>query len=199
MSEEGKKSLNLEFHPLTSNRWPDLESLFGKHGACGGCWCMWWRLPRSEFMRNRGEENRKALKSIVDSGRIPGILAYIQDQPVGWCAVAPRETFATLERSRILKRVDSEPVWSVVCFFVAKAFRHKGISTRLLEEAVDYVRKQGGKIVEGYPVEPKTGHKPDPFVYTGLAAAFCKVGFVEITRRSETRPIMRYVISGSNI
>ena len=155
---------------------------------------MWWRLPRSEFMRRRGEENRKALKGLVDSGKIPGILAYLHDQPVGWCAVAARETFPSLERSRVLKRVDDQYVWSIVCFFVAKPFRNKGISTRLLNAAVQYVRQQGGQIVEGYPNDPKKGPKPDPFVFTGLVSAFRKAGFTEVIRRSETRPIMRYVV-----
>jgi len=194
LAQKEEEISGLKFHPLTSDRWGDLEKLFGKHGACGGCWCMWWRLPRSEFMRQRGEGNKKALKGVVDSGRTPGILAYLQDQPVGWCAVAPRETFPILERSRILRRVDDQHVWSVVCFFVAKPLRHKGISTRLLKAAVNHVRKQGGRIVEGYPNEPKKRWKPDPFVYTGLASAFRKVGFIEIIRRSETRPVMRYVI-----
>ena len=184
----------LKFHQLTPERWVDLEKLFGQHGATGGCWCMWWRLPRSEFMQQRGEGNKKAFKKIIDSGKVPGILAYVEGQPVGWCAVAPRETFPKLGRSRILKRVDDKPVWSVVCFFIAKKSRRKGISERLLKAAVDYVRKQGGKIVEGYPVEPKKGWTPDPFAYTGLASAFRKVGFVEVIRRSETRPVMRYMI-----
>jgi GNAT superfamily N-acetyltransferase len=187
-------SLNLEFHPLTSERWAELEKLFGKHGASGGCWCMWWRLTRSEFLKKRGEENRKALKQIVDSGEIPGILAYANGEPVGWCSVAPREAYAALERSRVLKRVDDKPVWSVVCFFVAKNFRHKGVSVALLKAAIEHVKKRGGKIIEGYPVEPKKGYTPDPFAYTGLASAFRKVGFKEILRPSETRPIMRYVI-----
>jgi GNAT superfamily N-acetyltransferase len=190
------KISGLEFYPLTRDRWVDFEKLFGQHGACGGCWCMWWRLSQSEFMQQRGEANKKALKGIVDSGIVPGILAYAEGQPVGWCAVALRETLPRLERSRILKRVDDKPVWSVVCFFVAKAFRGKGVSVGLLEAAVDYVRKQGGRIVEGYPVEPKKGWAPDPFVYTGLASAFRKVGFAEVIRRSETRPIMRYILKG---
>jgi hypothetical protein len=139
---------DLEFHPLTSGRWTDLEKLFGPRGACGGCWCMWWRLSRSQFMRQRGEENKKALKNIVDSGNIPGIIAYLKEQPIGWCAVAPREAYSSLERSRLLKRVDDKPVWSVVCFFVAKPFRHKGLTVRLLEAAVDYVRSNKGAILE---------------------------------------------------
>jgi GNAT superfamily N-acetyltransferase len=183
----------LEFHPLTREKWADVEKLFGQRGACGGCWCMSWRLARSDFVRQRGEMNRKALEGLVDSGKVPGILAYSEGQPIGWCAVAPREAFPRLERSRILSRVDDKPVWSVVCFFVAKAFRGKGVSVRLLGAAVDYVRGQGGKIVEGYPVEPKKDWRPpDPFVYTGLASAFRKAGFLEVIRRSETRPVMRH-------
>ena len=114
---------NIEFYPLTPERWADLERLFGEQGACGGCWCMWWRLKCSDFMRQRGELNRNALKKIVDSGGVPGILAYVDGEAVGWCAVAPREAYPALERSRVLKRVDDKPVWSVVCFFVAKPFR----------------------------------------------------------------------------
>jgi GNAT superfamily N-acetyltransferase len=192
--QNGFEGEGLEFHSLTPERWVDLEKLFGQHGAYGGCWCMWWRLPRSEFMRNRGERNKETFKNIVDSGKIPGILAYLKSQPVGWCAVAPRKTFPKLERSRILKRVDDKTVWSVVCFFIAKAFRRKGISVELLKAAVNYATEQGAKIVEGYPVEPKKDRTPDTFAYTGLASAFRKVGFVEVIRRSETRPIMRYMI-----
>jgi GNAT superfamily N-acetyltransferase len=185
------KTSKLDFHPLTSERWCDIEKLFGKRGACGGCWCMFWRLDRTEFMQQRGEANRKAFKSLVDSGVVPGILAYSNGEPVGWCAVAPRESFLRLENSRALKRIDDKPVWSVVCFFVAKPFRKSGISIRLLEAAVDYMKQQGGKILEGYPTEPQKNW-PDPFVYTGLVSAFKKAGFVEVARRSKSRPIMRY-------
>jgi GNAT superfamily N-acetyltransferase len=185
---------DLEFYPLTPERWADLEKLFGKRGACGGCWCMWWRLKRSEFELQKGEGNRRAMKRVVDSGEIPGILAYAKSQPIAWCSVAPREAYPALGRSRTLKRVDDEPVWSIVCFFVAKQFRGKGITGKLLRAAIEHVRKQGGNIVEGYPVEPKEGRIPDAFAYMGLASAFRKAGFVEVVRRSETRPIMRHVI-----
>jgi GNAT superfamily N-acetyltransferase len=194
MSSKDDQIPGLEFHPLTPDRWSDLAKLFGEHGASGGCWCMWWRSSRSQFIQQKGEGNKRALKTIVDSGNIPGILAYSEDQPIGWCAVAPREAYPMLERSRLLKRIDDKPVWSVVCFFTAKKLRHKGLTVKLLKTAVDYARKRGGKIVEGYPVEPKKGQTPDPFAYTGVASAFSKAGFVEVLRRSETRRIMRYVI-----
>lgn len=155
---------------------------------------MWWRLKRSEFEKQKGERNRKAMKKIVDSGEVPGLLAYASGQPIAWCSVAPREAFSALERSRILKRIDNQPVWSVVCFFVAKPFRHKGITIKLLRASVEYAKKQGARIVEGYPVEPKKPWMPDVFAWTGFASAFRKVGFMEVLRRSETRPIMRYFI-----
>jgi GNAT superfamily N-acetyltransferase len=134
------------------------------------------------------------MKKIVNSGEVPGIMAYVQDQPVAWCSIGPREVFPRLERSRILKRVDQHPVWSVVCFVVAKPFRRTGVSTKLLRAAVQFAQEQGAKIVEGYPVEPKKAIMPDLFAYHGLASTFRKVGFVEVARRSATRPIMRYYI-----
>jgi GNAT superfamily N-acetyltransferase len=186
---------SLAFHPLTPDRWHDLETLFGERGACGGCWCMWWRLKRSQFNQQKGDGNKRAFKKIIASGAVPGILAYVDDQPVGWCALAPRETYPVLENSRILQRVDDAPVWSITCFFVAKPFRRKGISVALLRAAAEYAGKRGAKTVEGYPVEPKPGKMADAFVWSGLASAFRQAGFVEVLRRSATRPIMRREIS----
>jgi GNAT superfamily N-acetyltransferase len=167
----------LGFAPLTAVRWDDLEELFGERGASGGCWCMWWRLKRSEYEQQKGEGNRLALKEIVDSSEIPSILAYdAEGQPVGWCSVAPREHFPVLERSRVLKRIDDKPVWSIVCLFVGKPLRRKGLTVALIKAAVEYVRESGGKIVEGYPVEPRKDRMPDVFAWTGLARRSGKPG-----------------------
>jgi hypothetical protein len=184
----------LKFRTVTPSTWNDLERLFGPRGACCGCWCMYWRLPHSQYDAQQGEPNHLEMHALVDSGKIPGILAYRDDNPVGWCSIAPREEFSTLARSRILKPVDDQPVWSVVCFFVARAERHQGLTIELLKESVRFAASQGARIVEGYPVEPKEGKSPDTFVYTGLASAFLKAGFREVARRSATRPIMRYFI-----
>lgn len=184
----------MEFYPLTRDRWPDFEALFGEHGAVGGCWCMWWKIKRSEFERQKGPGNKEAMKSIVASGEVPGILAYVDGKPVGWCAVAEREKYPVLDRSRILKRVDDTPVYAITCFFVAKGYRQQGMMSGLLRAAVSYVKEAGGKVVEGFPVEPRKASMPDTFAWTGFASAFAKAGFVEVLRRSETRPIMRYYI-----
>jgi len=123
----------------------------------------------AQWMRQRGRGNMKALKALVDSGEVPGILAYADGQAIGWCSVAPREVFHRLERSRTLKRIDDRPVWSVVCFFVAKPFRRQGVSTQLLKAAMDYAKGKGAKIIEGYPSR-SNGKRPDPLVYTGLVS-----------------------------
>jgi GNAT superfamily N-acetyltransferase len=131
---------------------------------------------------------------LVKAGRIPGILAYDSDIPIGWCSVAPREEFPRLAGSRILKPVDDQSVWSIVCLFVAKEYRKYGISLHLIKEAVRFVKKQGGKIVEGYAIEPKKDTMPDVFAFHGFYSTYLKAGFKEVARRSETRPMMRYII-----
>jgi GNAT superfamily N-acetyltransferase len=186
-----RNSTTFVCHPLTPARWADFETLFGERGACGGCWCTFWRQPRSAYERNKGAGNRRFMLNVVESGQPPGILGYLGSEPVGWCAVAPREDYPSLERSRILKPVDDTPVWSISCLFVRKDQRKKGLSVQLLKAAVEHVKRQGGTVVEGYPVEPKTPSVPDAFVWHGLASAFRKAGFRECARRSATRPIMR--------
>ena len=176
----------LEFQPLTAARWPDLETLFGVRRACGGCWCMWWRVPRAQFARQKGEENRHAFYALVTAGEPPGLLAYAVDQPIAGCAVAPRDVYPALDRSRILKRVDDAPVWSVTCLFVARPFRRRGVTVRLLEPAVAYAGARGARIVEGYPVEPKQPNLPAAFAWTGIASAFHQAGSPR--RRAARRP-----------
>lgn len=157
---------------------------------------MWWKLTRSQFARQQGPGNRRAFRRLVTSGEPPGLLAYHRGTPVGWCAVAPREAYPALERSRVLGRIDDQAVWSVVCFFVARPFRRQGLTVALLRAAIAYAKRRGAALVEGYPVAPRSGKMPDAFAYTGLVPAFREAGFVEVSRRSPTRPIMRCALSG---
>jgi GNAT superfamily N-acetyltransferase len=187
--------LNLEIHPLTSERWDDLELLFGSHGADGGCWCMFFRLPHKQFTAQQGDENRAAFKHLVEDGPAPGLIAYVEGNPAGWVAVAPRGEYGRLSRSRILKPLDQQEVWSVVCFFIGKAYRKRGVSTQLLKAAVIFAAERGAKIIEGYPVDLTDRQYPDAFAYHGTLSSFLEAGFVEVARRSPTRPMMRYLIS----
>lgn len=185
---------SFEFYPLTPLRWQDLETLFGPRGATGGCWCMFFRLKQSEFDQQKGEGNRQALRTIVESGDVPGILAYDDGKPVGWCALAPRSAYSRLARSRLFQPVDEQPVWSIVCFFIARTHRRKRLTVALLGAAIDYARQHGAHILEGYPVDPSSASSPDVFAYTGTLSAFLRAGFQEVARRSPTRPVMRYFI-----
>ncbi len=184
----------LTFRPLTPETWSDFETLFGANGACGGCWCRWWQLPNKQFEAQKGAGNRQAMRAVVEGGAVPGLLAYAGEVPLGWVAMEPRVAYGRLTRSKILRPVDDEEVWSVVCQFVAKGYRQRGVSTQLLRAAADYVGEQGGRIVEGYAVEPKKSPMPAAFAYHGLAAAFRAAGYTEVARRSETRPIMRKAV-----
>lgn len=182
----------LEYHPLTPERWRDLETLFGKSGAWGGCWCMWWRLSAAEFGEQHGAQNRITMRDIVQEGRVPGILLYKEAQPVGWCSIAPRDEFPRLNRSPLLRPVDEEPVLSIVCFYVARAFRHQGIGGKLLEAALAYGEELGASVLEGYPLDTDRKDYPAPSAWTGFLPAFEKAGFQEVLRRKVTRPIVRY-------
>ena len=189
-----KVKSNYSFYPVTKENWKDFENLFGEKGACAGCWCMYWRLRRKEYDNLRGTGTKKKMKGLINKGIVPGILAYDDKQPIGWCSVAPREDFLVLDNSRVLKRIDEKPVWSIVCFYINKNYRKKGITIELINAVKKYVKDNKGTIIEGYPVEPKTGKTADVFAWTGLASAFRKAGFKEVERRSETRPIMRFVL-----
>ncbi|HEU5347829.1 MAG TPA: GNAT family N-acetyltransferase, partial [Ktedonobacterales bacterium] len=169
-------------------------------GAYGGCWCMFWRIPRAQFgpqCANDGAGNKAALHEVVISGDVPGLLAYADGKPVGWCAVAPREVFTALERSPTRRRIDDQPVWSITCFYVARGWRRKGVSTALVNAAVQHVRRQGGTMLEAYPTLNEPGMKPptNSAAYMGLSEVFRDAGFVEVARRANTRHItMRYAI-----
>jgi GNAT superfamily N-acetyltransferase len=184
----------LEFQPLTPGRWDDFVRLFGRHGAYGGCWCMWWRETHGEFEKRQGQGNRRAMKKIVGSGEVPGILAYAAGEPAGWISIAPREKFPALERSRTLKRLDDLPVWSIVCFFVGMEYRNKGIAVPLIRAAVAYAARQGARVVEAYPTLPKKGRLAPVSVYMGILSIFERAGFVECARPSKRKAVMRFLI-----
>jgi GNAT superfamily N-acetyltransferase len=157
---------------------------------------MLWRLPRKQFELQKGAGNKLAMKSVVDSGEVPGVLAYHNTKAIGWCAIAPRTSFPALSRSRILRPIDDRPCWSVACLFVDKSYRKKGVSTELLRAATEYAKSQGAEVVEGYPVEPKSEKDiPPVFAWTGIPRAFIRAGFKEVARHAPTRPIMRLELS----
>ena len=180
----------LEVQALTPDRWPDLETLFGRSGAWGGCWCMWFRMRSSEAQKSTSAKNKTALKALVDADQPPGLLAYVNGEVAGWVSLDRRERFPHLEHSRKLKRIDAEPVWSIVCFVVGRRFRRQGLMAALLNAAVDYAGKQGARIVEAYPLE-STREQTGFDGFSGIASTFRKAGFAEVKRVSEKQLMMR--------
>jgi GNAT superfamily N-acetyltransferase len=154
---------------------------------------MHWKLRGKAFEDAKGYTTRQMHKSIIDAGTVTGLLAYMNGEVVGWVAVEPRNAYDKLAHSRVLRPIDDQDVWSVTCFYVARKHRRKGITVSLLKATVEHVRGQGGKIVEGYPVDTLKD-MPAPFVYTGTASAYQQAGFKEVARNSPTRPIFRFVI-----
>jgi GNAT superfamily N-acetyltransferase len=155
---------------------------------------MWFRVTQAEFSRgarDRGRKNRRAMRSLVREGKVPGLLAYLDGRPVGWVSVAPREEFGRIERSPSTRPVDDRPAWSIVCFYIDRHHRGEGVASALLEGAVEHARRQGARIVEGYPIDPKEGRVPNAEGYYGLVSMFERAGFTEAARRSRRRPVMR--------
>lgn len=179
---------DLEFHPVTRERLADLEWFSQAHGRFRYCSCMRWRMTSSEFKRSDKHDRVAALESLVRQGIPVGVLAYASGEPVGWCSVAPRETYAALERYRALARVDDTPVWSVVCFFVDRRYRRRGVTLGLLRAAVEYARSMGAEVIEGSPVEPGS----HVYTYMGSPSLFRQAGFRDVTPAGRSRMVMRY-------
>jgi GNAT superfamily N-acetyltransferase len=184
----------LIFHPVTPDRWTDVEALFGKNGGCAGCWCQFFKLPNAQFRSGLGSSNRAAFRRSVMRGEVPGLLAYTGDEPVGWVAVEPRARFKRLASSRILPVVDERPTWSIPCFFVPRGWRGQGVAGGLLAAAVAHARASGAPAVEGYPVD-STRTLDAPSLYHGAFSTFVKAGFAEVARKSKTRPLVRLELS----
>jgi hypothetical protein len=192
--------MSLSFHPVTPDRWPDLDRLFTESpadhsGNPSRCWCMEFRRPRSEWEANLGDGNRTALREIVDSGAPPGILAYDGDEPVGWCSISPRPTLPSLEDRGQYRNFQNPSVWVAACFYIRNDHRGQGVMLSLLQAAVEHVRDNGGSVVEGYPFDPETMSVENPAQdsrFMGFASVFREAGFVEVARGPEGRPVMRY-------
>ena len=187
--------MKLTLQPLTPERWPDLEALFAARGCAQArqCWCMYYReTGRGSELGGaaRAAAHRKGLKALVDGGRPPGLIGYRGGEPVGWVALGPREDFAKLARSPVMKPVDDQPVWSVICFVVPAAHRGQGVARALLDGAKAWARRQGATLLEGYPMD-KAGRAGDDTMWFGTRSMFEQAGFGEVARRKPERPVMR--------
>lgn len=188
--------MKLTVRPLTPERWPDLEALFNAKGCsvARGCWCMFYRRSGAQGPLRSGttaaQANRADLKKLVNNGNPPGLIGYQGKVPVGWVSLGPREDYAKLKRSPVMKPVDEKPVWSIICFVVPSEHRGQGVARALLDGAIAYAKKQGATLLEAYPVD-KPGRSPDDFMWFGAKSMYDDAGFEEVARRKPQRPVVR--------
>ena len=180
----------IEIHPLTADRWADFDKLFGPRGAYAGCWCMWPRLRSKDWSASRAAGRKDAMRDIVESGEPPGLLAYVEGEPVGWVALDRRERLAHFEYSRRLKQLERpQGLWSIVCFVIDKEHRRQGLMSRLLEAALDHARQRCARVVEAYPIDPQ-GDLKSYHGFTGIASVFQQAGFMKVGG-TESDPVVR--------
>jgi GNAT superfamily N-acetyltransferase len=192
MQEIGMK---LTVRPLTPELWPQLEDLFGRSGASNGCWCMYWRLGPAYRERPR-ERNRAALRTLAKRGPPPGLLAFDGGLAVGWCQLTPRAALPWLDRARLLRRVDDEPVWSLSCFYIRRGYRRRGVTSALIAAALKIAKQAKAPALEAYPVDTRAP-KSTSNLYTGTASTFARAGFRTVARRAPHRPIMRHDLTST--
>jgi GNAT superfamily N-acetyltransferase len=167
--------------PLTPDRVTDLATIFDQPGDPKWCWCASFRI--TENVKSRPPAENRAVLEAATERRPPGLIAYRDGLPVGWVSLGPREHYVKLARLRVFAPVDDRPVWSIVCFVVARPVRGQGIARELLAAAIDYARRHGATTLEGYPAD--TGgqriHVSD--AYKGTLSMFERAGFAIVARR----------------
>ena len=192
-NSEFASQLNVE--PVTKRNWNKFVELFGEKGACGNCWCMYYRLSKADFLEGKTEDgNKNAMKELVWESKPVGLIGLVEGQAIAWCAFAPREDFIKLNKSRVHKRIDDKDVWSIPCLFINKNYRRSGVSIQLLKGAIKYAKGNGIKIIEAYPTIPTQDKISDSFAWVGLYKSFERAGFTIVDRTSKNRPMVRYFI-----
>ena len=185
--------MRFTIQPLTPERLPALEDLFGENWPVGGCWCMYWRIG-NDYRKRPSAENKAAFCELVKNGPPPGLLAFDGDLAVGWCQLTPRADLPWLDRTWRLKRVDDVPVWSISCFYIRKGYRKKGVTSALIEAALETAKRAGAPALEAYPLDAKLTPSASS---TGYVSTFKRAGFKIIARHVPPRPIMRYDLKKS--
>jgi GNAT superfamily N-acetyltransferase len=174
--------------PVDKNSWKDFETLFKSKGAPNYCWCMAWRMTKDELKQNNSVSRKKFIKRRVWSKTPIGLLAYIDDEPIAWCSIAPRETY-----QRLGGEEDLENVWSIVCFFIKKEHRDQGLVDQLIEHAKKYARKNGAKYLEAYPVDPDS----PSYRFMGFVHTFEKADFSFLKKAGTRRNVMIHELKRS--
>jgi len=171
--------------PATADRFGDVAALLAPRGPdAPACWCLYYRCTSSQFNQLKGAERPAALRSLCEREVAPGVLAYLDGQVVGWCALGPRAEMGRLQRSRTIPAVDGTPVWSIVCFVVRSGFRRRGVAGALLDGAIAYAAEHGATVLESYPIDTEGGRVSGAFLFVGTTSMFERAGFVRLIETS---------------
>jgi GNAT superfamily N-acetyltransferase len=184
---------DLRCEPATAERFSDLPSVLGDRGGPDGCWCMFWRQRNAEWRSTNPAKRRVAMAERFGDSPPPGVLAYLDGRPVGWCAVAPRDEYPRLQSSPTFGPVDDIPAWAVSCLFIHRTARRRGVGTALVDAAVAMAKAYGAPAVDAIPVAP-SDKRGSGDLYTGTPSMFEPLGFTEVARRKPERPVVRLTL-----
>lgn len=168
-----------ETHPVTPDRFDDFADVINKNRRKSHCWCLSHRLQAKEIeeLGGKGQGGReKAMRRLCEREHPPGVVTYLDGEPVGWCNIGPRSEITRLAQSKLIRPIDDVPVWSIVCVVVRSGYRKQGVTGRLIEGAVGYAKSRGAPAVEAHPVDPK-GRMDLTMAFVGTKAMFDKAGF----------------------
>jgi len=187
--------MKFTFKEISPKFWPDFERLFGDNGACGGCWCQWWRLPKGGkiWEEYKGAKNKRRMKKLITAGNLNGLLAFDGNRAVAWCSFGPRSDFPRLDNTKSYKRDDTDGVWSINCFFIDRNYRGKNLTRLMLGEVCKILKRKKVEIAEGYPtpLTLKGEKQAAAFSFTGPLKIFEEAGFEIVQRISHSRPLVR--------
>ena len=190
----------VSIRPLSFDLWPAFEDLFGRQGACYGCWCTHFRLPPARRRQNDRESNRTHMMGRVEAGPPPGLLAFDGDRAIGWMQIGPRADVPEWNNAGrasaplVPSETDDACVWAISCFFIRAQARGRGLSHRLVAAGIDHARGGGARVLDACPMdEAKNSRSIGLFV--GSTRVFEKAGFEKVAGRKPGRPLMRLVLS----
>jgi GNAT superfamily N-acetyltransferase len=188
--------------PANEAPWHDLQTVFGNRGEPPGCQCQWFKILHAQWRSVPVHERAERLREQTGCGNpaattTSGLVAYLEGEPVGWCAVEPRTAYPRLLSARVpwtgrTEDKTDDGVWAVTCFVTHRGFRRRGVSRTLVRAAVDFARERGARAIEGYPMIIQPGEEFSwGELYVGSRGIFADAGFTEVSRPTARRVVMR--------
>lgn len=182
--------------PATADRFDDAEHALTGGGDGRSCQCQWWTITNAEFQKISADEREALLKSEVDAGPPPALIAYVDGEAAGWVRVGPRDAQVRIPRTREIAAATAQPfddpsVWSVSCFVVRKEHRGLGLNAALLEAAIDHARTGGARVIEAYPIDPTAAKRSSNELFRGVLSVFLAAGFTQVARPKVDRAIVQ--------